>query len=395
VPLLLALETSCDETAAAVVRDGAILSSVVSSQAKLHAPYGGVVPEVASREHLRVVDAILLEALGKAGGEASALEAVAVTRGPGLPSALLVGVAAARGLALRLGKPLVPVHHVEAHLYSAPVEAPFVALVVSGGHTMLVHVESVGKHRLLGQTVDDAAGEAFDKAAQLLGLGYPGGPAIEKAARKGNPKAYDFPRPMLDSDDWNFSFSGLKTALRRAVQQTRGAPPPSAAPSSGSASSSASEGEGIPPKTFGAPSEPSAPLPGSAPPIGNRQSEIGNAAASALPIRKQKSEIANLSASFQAAVVETLVGKTLRAARKLGARGISVSGGVACNGALKAAFEKACRRERLALGWAERDLCTDNAAMIGLLAERKLRAGAPIPASWDIAPDWALPISDF
>ncbi|MFZ4693642.1 MAG: tRNA (adenosine(37)-N6)-threonylcarbamoyltransferase complex transferase subunit TsaD [Verrucomicrobiia bacterium] len=326
---LLAIETSCDETAAAVVRDGAILSSVVSSQATLHAPYGGVVPEVASRQHLRSVDAIMLDALEKARISPIEIDAVAVTRGPGLPSALLVGVAAARGLALRLGKPLLPVHHVEAHLYSAPVEPPFVALVVSGGHTILVHVECTGKHRLLGQTLDDAAGEAFDKAAQLLGLGYPGGPEIEKAARGGNPKAFDFPRPMLHSGDGNFSFSGLKTALRRAVANI-------------SASASAPE-------------------------------------------------ISNLAASFQAAVVETLVSKTLRAARTLGVRAVSVSGGVACNGALKAAFGQACRREGLALGWAERTLCTDNAAMIGLLAERKLAAGVPIPTEWDIAPDWALP----
>ena len=336
---LLAIETSCDETAAAVVRDGAILSSVVSSQATLHAPYGGVVPEVASRQHLRSVDAIMLDALEKARISPVEIDAVAVTRGPGLPSALLVGVAAARGLALRLGKPLLPVHHVEAHLYSAPIEPPFVALVVSGGHTILVHVERIGKHRLLGQTLDDAAGEAFDKAAQLLGLGYPGGPEIEKAARGGSPKAFDFPRPMLNSGDGNFSFSGLKTALRRAVAEIR---PLISSPSVLE--------------------------------IGNWQLAIGD-----------------LSASFQAAVVETLVSKTLRAARVAGVRAVSVSGGVACNGALKVAFERACRREGLALGWAEHALCTDNAAMIGLLAERKLAAGTPIPKDWDIAPDWALP----
>ncbi|MCC7519190.1 MAG: tRNA (adenosine(37)-N6)-threonylcarbamoyltransferase complex transferase subunit TsaD [Verrucomicrobiae bacterium] len=333
MPALLAIETSCDETAAAVVRDGAILSSIVASQAKLHAPYGGVVPEIASRQHLRSVDALVLEALKQARVSPTALDAVAVTRGPGLPSALLVGVAAARGLALRLGKPLLPIHHIEAHLYSAPVAAPFVALVVSGGHTLLVHVARVGSHRLLGRTLDDAAGEAFDKVAQLLGLGYPGGPAIEKVACNGNPKAYDFPRPMLKSGDWNFSFSGLKTALRRAAAQ---------------------------PRTARADQPP-------------------------------EETTADLAASFQAAVVEILVEKTLRAARAREVRAVSVSGGVACNGALKVAFEAACRRENLALGWAERALCTDNAAMIGRLAARKLAAGAPIPEDWDIAPDWTLP----
>lgn len=327
--MILAIETSCDETAAAVVRDGAILSSIVASQARLHAPYGGVVPEVASRQHLRSVDAVLLEALRTAQVPAEALEALAVTRGPGLPSALLVGVAAARGLALRLARPLVPVHHVEAHLYSAPVAPPFVALVASGGHTLLAYVERPGKHRLLGQTLDDAAGEAFDKAAQLLGLGYPGGPAIEKAAREGNPRAIEFPRPMLDSHDPNFSFSGLKTALRRAAART------------------------------------------------------------------DPRRVADVAASFQAAVVDTLVGKTARAARGLRARGISVSGGVACNRALRTAFEEVCRRDGFALGWAERALCTDNAAMIGLLAERMRRDGAPVPKKWDIAPDWTLPSSSF
>ena len=216
--LLLAIETSCDETSAAVVRGGKTLSNIVSSQVDLHAVYGGVVPEVASRQHLRMVDAVIRQACERAGIEARQLDALAVTRGPGLPSALLVGVSAARGLALRLGKPLFPIHHMEAHLYSPHLDpGPFVALVVSGGHTMLIHAGEFGGHRVLGQTVDDAAGEAFDKAAQLIGLGYPGGPQIEREAAKGNPRAFDFPRPMLHSPDWNFSFSGLKTALRRTV----------------------------------------------------------------------------------------------------------------------------------------------------------------------------------
>lgn len=325
--LILGIETSCDETSAAVIRDGKILSNVVSSQVNLHAVYGGVVPEIASRQHLKLIDSVIDQACEKASIHPKEVDAFAVTRGPGLPSALLVGVATAKGIALRWKKPLIPIHHMEAHLYSPTITSEkFIALIVSGGHTMLVQVEKFGCHKLLGQTCDDAAGEAFDKAAQLLGLGYPGGPVIEREAKKGNPKAFDFPRPMIHSDDWNFSFSGLKTALRRAV------------------------------------------------------SEIG---------KPTPQQISDLCASFQAAIIETLVTKSIRAAKQFSCAQIAISGGVACNGTLRTAFEAECERQKVSFVFAERALCTDNAGMIALLAERKLQAGLAA-SNWDIEPDWVL-----
>ncbi len=347
--LVLGIETSCDETSAAVVQDRQILSNVVSSQMDLHSVYGGVVPEVASRQHLRVVDAVIARACKQADISVSGIDAIAVTRGPGLPSALLVGVSTARGLALRWRKPLIPIHHMEAHLYSPAVEAaPFVALVVSGGHTLLVHVLRFGEHQLLGQTLDDAAGEAFDKAAQLMGLGYPGGPAIEQKAKNGNPKAFRFPRPMLDSGDWNFSFSGLKTALRRTVASL------------------------LPPLTL--------PLgKGEKKGVGHRQ----------VPHLEQQ-QVADLCASFQAAVVEVLVEKTIRAAQYFQVSQVALSGGVACNHALRSVLEKGCQAKGIRLAVAERNLCTDNAAMIALLAARKLDHGFGPPSNWDIKPDWIL-----
>lgn len=330
---LLGLETSCDETAASVVRGGKILSNVVSTQVEWHAPHGGVVPEVASRQHLRRVDGVVVEALKQADVTAQELEAIAVTRGPGLPSALLVGVSAARGLATRLNLPLLPVHHIEAHLYSVEetiAASSFVALVVSGGHTLLWHVERFGCHRRLGGTADDAAGEALDKAAQLMGLGYPGGPAVESAARMGNAQRYDFPRPMLDSGDWNFSFSGLKSSLRRTVIDLK-------------------KREGLSPNV-----------------------------------------VTDLCASFQAAVFDVLVEKTVRAARSCGVSAVALAGGVACNQELRRRLEKACK----GLGWrfacADKMLCTDNAAMVALLAEKKWALGWRPEKQWDIAPDWVL-----
>lgn len=327
---ILGIETSCDETSVAVVEDKNILSNVVSSQIDLHTVYGGVVPEVASRQHLKMIDLIIIEALKRAGKTPQEVDAVAVTRGPGLPSALLVGVATARGLSLRLQKPLIPIHHLEAHLYSAVLNPePFVALIVSGGHTLLIHSASAGKHCLLGQTLDDAAGEAFDKAAKLLGLPYPGGPAIEREAKKGDPKKYLFPRPMINSGDWNFSFSGLKTAVRRMV---------------------------------------------------NSFSEN--------PLSSQ--QVADLCASFQAAVVEVLVEKTFRAAHSLQAQQIAISGGVSCNTELRKEFDRRSKKDGIKLALADLTLCTDNAAMIALLAEKKILAGFVPPMDWDIEPDWAL-----
>ena len=221
--LVLGIETSCDETAAAVVRDGQeILSNVVSSQIELHRPFGGVVPEIASRQHLRFIDQVVRQALDAAGVAIDQIEAVCATRGPGLATSLLIGVSTAKAIAAARKVPFLGVNHLEGHLLSpflghsgtqAPMYFPFLSLIVSGGHTMLVHVRAVGDYEVLGQTMDDAAGEAFDKVAKLLGLGYPGGPAIDQLAREGNPTAIDFPRSMLHSGDFHFSFSGLKTAV--------------------------------------------------------------------------------------------------------------------------------------------------------------------------------------
>jgi len=322
---LLAFETSCDETSAAVVRDSEILSSVVSSQIKLHAEYGGVVPELAVREHLRNLMPVAETALREAGTTVEKIDAVAATQGPGLPSALMVGLKAAQAMAFASRKPFVGVHHHEAHLYSpwitgTPPRADFdslqpnVSLIVSGGHTMLVHVEAELKHRVLGSTTDDAAGECFDKAGKLMGLAYPGGPEIDRLAEQGNPKAFDFPRPLLNDPSDDFSFSGLKTAVRYFLR--------------------------------------------------DHQRLLDDAQA-----------IRDLCASVQAAIVEVLVTKTVRAAKRLGVRCVTASGGVTCNRALRQELASACQRAGFSLRLAEKALCTDNAAMIGILAERKLLRG--------------------
>src|SRR5690349_5726888 len=265
---LLAFETSCDETSAAVVRDGVICSSVVSSQIQMHAEYGGVVPELAAREHLRNFLPVTESALHEAGVAAAQLDAVAATQGPGLPTALLVGFKAGQAIAFALRKPFVGIHHHEAHLYSPwisgnPPRAEFdhfepnVSLIVSGGHTMLVHVESELKHRVLGGTIDDAAGECFDKTGKLMGLAYPAGPIMDRRAEQGNSKEYDFPRPLLNEPNDDFSFSGLKTSVRYFLRDHP-------------------------------------------------------------DLLKNDQSIADLCASIQAAIVEVLVVKTLRAAKRLG-----------------------------------------------------------------------------
>lgn len=338
---LLAIETSCDETSAAVVRDGRVLSSVVSSQVALHAEYGGVVPELAAREHLSNLLPVTRATFAGAGVSAEDLDAVAATQGPGLPPALLIGFKAAQALAFAVGRPFLGVHHHEAHLYSPwitgqPPTAEFdqfernVSLIVSGGHTMLVEVRSETEHRVLGSTVDDAAGECFDKTAKLLGLGYPGGPEIDRLAAGGNPKAHSFPRPMIHDDNADFSFSGLKTSVRYFLR------------------------------------------------------DHPQVALSAEGLR-------DVCASVQAAIVEVLVAKTLRAARRCGVRCVTASGGVTCNRSLRAALAEACKRDGLKLRLAETSLCTDNAAMIGVLAERRLLCGvAPTLQDAEIVPSWAL-----
>jgi len=343
---LLALETSCDETSAAVVRDGRVLSSAVSSQIKLHAEYGGVVPELAAREHLRNLIPVVQTALRDAGVQTEQLDAAAATQGPGLPMALLVGFKAAQAIAFALRKPFVGINHHEAHLYSPWISQqplsppngervvgdrergenvggilfadfaafqPNVSLIVSGGHTMLVRVESELNHRVLGSTVDDAAGECFDKTGKLMGLPYPAGPEIDRLAEQGNPKAYDFPRPLLNDPGDDFSFSGLKTSVRYFLRDHPG-------------------------------------------------------------ILDDAQRVRDLCASIQAAIVEVLVKKTIRAAKRNHVRCVTASGGVTCNRALRRDLARACEREGFKLRLAERSLCTDNAAMIGILAERKLLA---------------------
>ena len=339
--MLLAFETSCDETSAAVVHEGCVLSNVVSSQIALHSEYGGVVPELAAREHLRNLIPVATTALLEASVHAAQLEAVAATLGPGLPSALMAGVKAAQAAAFVLRRPFVGIHHHEAHLYSPwlggnpPIAdfskfEPNVALVASGGHTLLVLVEAELEHRLLGATVDDAAGECFDKAGKLMGLAYPAGREIDRLAEGGNPRAFDFPRPMLDEPNDDFSFSGLKTSVRYFLR--------------------------------------------------DHPALLENAQG-----------LRDVCASVQAAIVDVLVGKTIRAARRLQVRCVTASGGVTCNRALRAALAAACQRERFRLRMAEPGFCTDNAAMIGILAERKCKLGATeTPLDSDVLPGWTL-----
>jgi len=317
--LVLGLETSCDETSAAVVAEGKqILSNVIASQVDLHARYGGVVPELASRAHLERLLPVLKEALKEAGVRPGDLSGVAVTRGPGLIGALLTGLACAKALCLAWGLPLLAVNHLEAHIHANFLEhpnlqPPLVALVVSGGHTMLVHMTGPRTYRLLGETLDDAAGEAYDKVARFLGLGYPGGPAIDLLAARGNPAAIRFPRALLDDGTYNFSLSGLKTAVINHVRRAR-----------------------------------------------ERGEEIN------LP---------DLAASFQEAVVEVQVVKTLRAARECGVERVALAGGVACNRRLRESMRNALASEGMELYHPSPPLCADNGAMVAALGHLLLVEG--------------------
>ncbi len=312
---VLGIDSSCDDTGAAVVDpDGRVRSDVISGQDVLHAEFGGVVPELASREHLAHIRSVVQRALDEATIELSRLDAIAVTVGPGLIGSLLVGVSFARGLGLGLNKPVVGVNHLEGHTF-APFAGldespyPFVSLVVSGGHTSLYLVERLGVYTLLGTTRDDAAGEAFDKVAKLLGLGYPGGAQVDRLAREGNAEAIAFPRAMRHKGGFDFSFSGLKTAVRYHLESESGVNP------------------------------------------------------------------ADVAASFQAAVVDVLVEKTMRAARTCRVDHVVVSGGVAANSALRARFEEACARDRKQLWIPEPRLCTDNGAMIAWVGWQRLKHG--------------------
>ena len=332
--LVLAIETSCDETAAAVMFAGERqLSSIVASQVDFHARFGGVVPEIASRKHTEAVVAVVDAALAEAGVGFEDLHAVAVTHGPGLVGALVVGVAYAKGIALATGLPLVGVNHLEGHVHAARItdpslEPPLVALLVSGGHTTLVHVPEWGRYEALGRTLDDAAGEAFDKVAKVLGLGYPGGPAISRLAESGDPTAIPFPRAMLRSDDFDFSLSGLKTAVIQYVDRERAA------------------GRGL-----------------------------------SLP---------DVAASFQQAVIDVQIAKTLRAAQQCGVRAVVLAGGVAANPALRAGLQTALEAHDIRLSVPPLDLCTDNAAMIAAAAHNHLADGRFLGLGADAVPNLRL-----
>jgi N6-L-threonylcarbamoyladenine synthase len=323
--LVLGIESSCDETAAAVVRDGReILSSVISSQIELHRPFGGVVPELASREHLEKIDPIVDEALRKAKVSLKEIDAVAVTQGPGLIGSLLVGVCYAKALAFGLSVPFVGVNHIEGHVYSIafenpPVEYPALALIVSGGHTNLFFVPEEGKYKVVSRTRDDAAGEAFDKVAKMLGLEYPGGPVIERLAREGDAGRIKFPIAKISDGRPDFSFSGLKTAVSRYI----------------------------------------------------RENDIQPVANGETPSQSIK----DIAASFQATVVKSLVDTTEKLAAQLQPKTLIVAGGVACNTALRAAAEKLAKKLNLPVYFPSKHLSTDNAAMIAAAGHFHLKRG--------------------
>ncbi|MEY2562168.1 MAG: tRNA N6-adenosine threonylcarbamoyltransferase [Verrucomicrobiota bacterium] len=328
---ILAIETSCDETAVAILRGRELLASEVASQRE-HEAYGGVVPEVASRNHLLQAPPLLDQAVKKAGIVLEEVDAFAATSGPGLASSLMIGASIAKGLALGFAKPYLAINHLEGHLLSPfftddfEIE-PNVSLIVSGGHTLLVEVRGLTNYRILGRTVDDAAGEAFDKVAKMLGLGYPGGPEIEKHALGADATRFEFPRSMLDSGDHNFSFSGLKTAVRYQLAK--------------------------------------------------------------LPAISDDTRC-DLCASFQRAVVEVLMKKTLRAARECGAQLVTVSGGVSCNRELRDQMSDGCHGAGVRLLTAVPELCTDNAAMIAFAASLRLEAGFASEVTQEIDPNLAL-----
>lgn len=329
--VVLGIETSCDETAAAVVMGPHdVVSSVVSTQVDLHAQYGGVVPEIASRAHLEVLNPVIARAIVEAGIEDRRIDAVAATVGPGLIGALLVGVSAAKALALTWGVPFVGVNHMEAHLYAAfleepTLELPLMVLLVSGGHTMFVEMRDHGQYRLLGSTIDDAAGEAFDKVARYLGLGYPGGPAIDALAREGDPDAIPFPRAMMH-EGLDVSFSGLKTAVVNHVR---------------------------------------------------KHPDVSSA---------------DVAASFQAAVVDVLVAKARRAAELMGARAMALGGGVAANTLLRQRFAAAGDADGRRTFLPSRAMCTDNAAMIASAGWHRLRSDGPTALDAGAVPNLRLPL---
>ncbi len=345
--LILGVETSCDETAAAVLRDGRVmLSNVVASQIELHRQYGGVFPEMASRQHVLAIMPVVRQALDDAGVDWDDLDAVAVTRGPGLAGSLLVGMNVAKGAAWARDLPLVGVNHLEGHIYSNWVEVegnnpdkdfPVLVLIVSGGHTELILMTGHGRYRRLGGTIDDAAGEAFDKVARVLGLGYPGGPVIQNAAQSGDERAFRFPRART-KNPYDFSFSGLKTAVLREVQRIEGR--------DSSASRKLTPGENLPPQT-----------------------------------------VADLAASFQRALVDALVEKTVRAAEEIGISEICVCGGVSANAVLRQTMRE---RAPVPVSVPPIYLCTDNAAMIAAAGHYRFVAGERVGLDMDVIPNLRL-----
>lgn len=347
---ILGIESSCDETGVALVRCAAhapdipvLCAHALHSQIAMHQAYGGVVPELASRDHIRRVLPLTEQVLAQAGAQRADIDVVAYTRGPGLAGALLVGAGVACSLAAALGRPVMPIHHLEGHLLSPflsadPPRFPFVALLVSGGHTQLMRVDGVGRYALLGETIDDAAGEAFDKSAKLLGLDYPGGPLLARLAEQGDARAFKLPRPLMHAQGLDFSFAGLKTAVR--VQALRLAEQHACAP------------EALP-----------------------------------APLR------ADLAAATQAAIVDVLVHKALRALRQCRLQRLVVAGGVGANRALRAQLDAACAREGVRVHYPELHLCTDNGAMIALAAALRFQAGVQTPSpdyAFDVLPRWPL-----
>ncbi len=333
---ILAIESSCDETAAAVVKNGReVLSNIISSQIALHTIYGGVVPEIASRKHVEKINGCIREALREAGVTLEDIDVIAVTYGPGLVGALLVGVSEAKAISFATGKPLVGVHHIEGHISAnyienKDLEPPFVCLVVSGGHSHLVVVRDYGEYEILGQTRDDAAGEAFDKVARAIGLGYPGGPKIDKAAREGNPDSFTFPQAKIPDAEYDFSFSGLKSSVLNLINQSR--------------------------------------------------------------MQGQELNVNDVAASFQKAVVEVLAGHAVKACKEYGYDKLAIAGGVASNSALRDLLEKECAKEGIKFYRPSPVLCTDNAAMIGAAAYYEYKKGVRFSLDMNAVPN--LPLGD-
>ncbi len=347
--LILGIESSCDETGVALVESGTgpvpvLRSHALFSQIEMHQAYGGVVPELASRDHIRRVLPLSDEVLRDAGCSLADIDVVAFTRGPGLAGALLVGAGVACALGAALERPVLGVHHLEGHLLSPflsadPPAFPFVALLVSGGHTQLMRVDGVGRYAILGETIDDAAGEAFDKSAKLLGLGYPGGPALSRLAEQGDPAAFKLPRPLLHSGNLDFSFAGLKTAVLTQAKK-----------------------------------------------LGDQLEAAGSTAK------------ADLAASTQAAIVEVLLKKSLAALKQTGLRRLVVAGGVGANRELRRQLNAACAAKGVRVHYPELHLCTDNGAMIAMAAAMRLQAGVQQPDrayAFDVKPRWPLDALEF